>query len=80
MMKRLSGLVSLLILAGCQIQADPVKSTQPVKVPIKKEYDVVLTFPMDRYPETGDHIRDAIAAGEWDMGSSGTKMLIRGCL
>jgi hypothetical protein len=26
-------------------------------------YDVVLYFPLDRYPETDDHIRDAIAAG-----------------
>jgi hypothetical protein len=30
-------------------------------------YDVVLYFPLDRYPETGDHIRDAIAAGHPDI-------------
>jgi len=30
-------------------------------------YDVVLYFPLDRYPETGDHIRDAIAAGQPDV-------------
>lgn len=27
------------------------------------EYDETLTFPSDRYPETGAHIRDAIADG-----------------
>lgn len=30
-------------------------------------YDKVLYFPLDRYPETGDHIRDAIAAGHSDI-------------
>nr|WP_087990792.1 sporulation protein [Bacillus subtilis] len=30
-------------------------------------YDKVLTFPLSRYPETGDHIRDAIAEGHSDI-------------
>ncbi|WP_052154138.1 hypothetical protein [Thermoactinomyces daqus] len=31
------------------------------------DYDVVLYFPLDHYPETGDHIRDAIVAGHPDI-------------
>lgn len=30
-------------------------------------YDYVLIFPRDRYPETGAHIKDAIAAGKSDV-------------
>ncbi|MFC7442561.1 sporulation protein [Laceyella putida] len=35
----------------------------PQPIQAAGEYDVVLYFPLSRYPETGDHIRDAIAAG-----------------
>ncbi|AFH65558.1 sporulation protein [Paenibacillus mucilaginosus K02] len=31
------------------------------------EYDAVLYFPFNKYPYTGDHIRDAIAAGHPDV-------------
>ncbi|TCW41680.1 deoxyribonuclease NucA/NucB [Laceyella sacchari] len=37
--------------------------TSAVPVMAATSYDVVLYFPFSRYPETGDHIRDAIAAG-----------------
>ena len=35
----------------------------PEKTEAEVNYDATLYFPLDRYPETGDHIRDAIAAG-----------------
>jgi Deoxyribonuclease NucA/NucB len=49
----------------------PGKSTQtPVQtsnqVSTSKSYDVVLKFPISKYPETGKHIKDAIAHGEPD--------------
>jgi hypothetical protein len=31
------------------------------------DYDKILYFPSDRYPETADHIQDAIAAGHPDV-------------
>lgn len=40
----------------------PTEEEAP-KVQAAAAYDATLTFPMDRYPETGDHIKDAIAAG-----------------
>lgn len=33
-------------------------------------FDKVLTFPLSRYSETGDHIRDAIAEGHSDICTS----------
>jgi hypothetical protein len=37
--------------------------TSAVPVTAAASYDEVLYFPLSQYPETGDHIRDAIAAG-----------------
>lgn len=39
----------------------------PEKASAYSGYVEVLYFPMDRYPETGDHIFDAIAAGHSDV-------------
>lgn len=39
----------------------------PGKAAAYSAYDEILYFPMDRYPETGDHVRDAIAAGHSDV-------------
>lgn len=33
----------------------------PEKTEAEVNYDATLYFPLDRYPETGDHIRDPIA-------------------
>ncbi|MDM5337534.1 NucA/NucB deoxyribonuclease domain-containing protein [Fictibacillus enclensis] len=54
------------ILAACGIlsgidQLPVEKETQSVHA--AAAYDQTLYFPLSRYPETGDHIRDAIAAG-----------------
>jgi hypothetical protein len=52
--------------SGCELDATASKPLyQPVQqVEQKNEaYDMILEFPADRYPETADHIRDAIAAG-----------------
>ncbi len=35
----------------------------PHEVTQAASYDKVLYFPLSKYPQTGDHIRDAIAAG-----------------
>ncbi|ANF96469.1 NucA/NucB deoxyribonuclease domain-containing protein [Paenibacillus bovis] len=37
------------------------------KVYAAAAYDYTLNFPSDRYPETADHIRDAIADGHSDV-------------
>ncbi|OMF50898.1 NucA/NucB deoxyribonuclease domain-containing protein [Paenibacillus peoriae] len=56
------------LLAGCSVQQDVVKTTKsdPVAVPITQvSADTVkLEFPSDRYPETAQHIKEAIAAGK----------------
>lgn len=41
--------------------------TAPQQVKGAALYDKVLYFPLSRYPETGDHIRDAIAEGHSDI-------------
>lgn len=41
--------------------------TAPQQVKGVALYDKVLYFPLSRYPETGDHIRDAIAEGHSDI-------------
>ncbi|GED03825.1 hypothetical protein BAT02nite_34690 [Bacillus atrophaeus] len=39
----------------------------PQDVKGASRYDQVLYFPFSRYPETGDHIKDAVAAGHSDV-------------
>lgn len=39
----------------------------PGKAAAYSAYNEILYFLMDRYPETGDHVRDAIAAGHSDV-------------
>ncbi|MEC0280478.1 NucA/NucB deoxyribonuclease domain-containing protein [Bacillus halotolerans] len=41
--------------------------TAPQQVKGAALYDKILYFPLSRYPETGDHIRDAIAEGHSDI-------------
>lgn len=36
----------------------------PPSSPANADFDYTLVVPLDRFPETGAHIRDAIAAGE----------------
>lgn len=61
------------ILSGCSIQSadvvsspthDTISATQTVDGVSKEDYDVVLYFPGDRYPETATHIASAIEKGE----------------
>lgn len=39
----------------------------PQQIQGASSYDKVLYFPLSRYPETGSHIRDAIAEGHPDI-------------
>jgi len=61
-MKLLRSLVIAVALVVSSIAVLPSHNTNAYS-----SYDVVLYFPLDRYPETGDHIRDAIAAGQPDV-------------
>ncbi len=57
-----------ILLAGCSVQQDVVKTTKsdPVAVPVTQvSADTVkLKFPPAKYPETAQHIKEAIAAGK----------------
>ena len=56
-----------ILLAGCSVQQDVVKTTKSdsVAVPVTQvSADTVkLEFPSEKYPETAQHIKEAIAAG-----------------
>jgi hypothetical protein len=75
MKKFLVLVTSVLLLAGCSKSAADHASTHASsyapaqtsnQASTSKSYDVVLQFPMSKYPETGKHIKDAIAHGEPD--------------
>lgn len=53
--KWMAGLLLAAAVFLCLVVPQPIKSASL--------YDKVLYFPLSRYPETGDHIRDAIAEG-----------------
>lgn len=56
----------IIVLAAIFIvpQLDFLQKTDSTTVESSQESDHQLYFPADRYPETGKHIEDAIAAGE----------------
>ncbi|ANE48728.1 sporulation protein [Paenibacillus swuensis] len=60
MKKKYAAITALLLaaLAVFGIWFQPAAQTQAATT-----YDAVLYFPFNRYPLTGDHVRDAIAAG-----------------
>ncbi|MBS2968594.1 sporulation protein [Metabacillus sp. KIGAM252] len=51
------------LVSGSAVQAPLTEN----KAEAASAYDEVLYFPLDRYPLTGDHIIDAIAAGHSDV-------------
>ncbi|MDN4090959.1 NucA/NucB deoxyribonuclease domain-containing protein [Paenibacillus polymyxa] len=55
-------LLTALWLSGCSVQDVP-KRAERVPVVSQVEDTVRLEFPSDRYPETAQHIREAIGAG-----------------
>ncbi|WP_225999312.1 nuclease [Paenibacillus sp. BJ-4] len=61
-------LLATILLAGCSVQQDVVKTTrnEPVAAQVTQvSADTVkLEFPSAKYPETARHIKEAIAAGE----------------
>lgn len=59
MKKWMAGLLLAAAVFLCLVVPQPIKSASL--------YDKVLYFPLSRYPETGDHIRDAIAEGHSDI-------------
>jgi hypothetical protein len=46
------------------VHSMPQGSSGSIDTPTSDQYDVKLIFPADKYPETADHILDAIAKGE----------------
>ncbi|MNW39803.1 Sporulation-specific extracellular nuclease precursor [compost metagenome] len=61
-------LLATVLLAGCSVQQQEVarpSKTEPVAAPVTQVSadKVTLEFPSDRYPETAQHIKGAIAAG-----------------
>jgi hypothetical protein len=62
-MRRVMMVLALVLLAGCQSVSEPKAAPFP-ESPEAKKYDVILYFLSEKYPETADHIRDAIASGE----------------
>lgn len=56
----LSVFLTVATLVGCLVGLFAVHTTQAEAA---TGYDVTLNFPFYRYPYTGDHVRDAIAAG-----------------
>lgn len=50
------------------VKPKPIETPEPTKEPTikttEKGYDVTLTFPAERYPETYAHIKEAIDSGE----------------
>ena len=67
---RIAGIIwtiGIVILTVSLVQSMPQDSggtVTAVQTPTSDQYDVKLIFPADRYPETADHIQDAIAKGE----------------
>ncbi|MEC0234090.1 NucA/NucB deoxyribonuclease domain-containing protein [Paenibacillus kribbensis] len=68
MLRWIVTLLATVLLAGCSVQQDAVKlaKKEPVATPVTQvsEDKVKLEFPSDRYPETAQHIKEAIAAGK----------------
>ncbi|TYP70213.1 NucA/NucB deoxyribonuclease domain-containing protein [Paenibacillus methanolicus] len=60
--RRKTALVSFMLLVA--VIAGGFWAFPPAKTDAAASYDAVIYFPFNRYPLTGDHIRDAIAAGE----------------
>ncbi|GGA47725.1 hypothetical protein GCM10007416_21100 [Kroppenstedtia guangzhouensis] len=60
---------ALLIFTGCSETADqkPIDPSKPAVELNQKDYDIVLEFPAERYPETAAHIQDAIKKGHSDI-------------
>lgn len=53
-------LAGILFVTGCQAISKTTNQSNG-------EYDIVLKFPADRYPETGAHIQDAIKKGHSEI-------------
>ncbi|MEB4780849.1 NucA/NucB deoxyribonuclease domain-containing protein [Paenibacillus jamilae] len=68
MFRWMSTILITILLSGCSVQQDVVKTTNndPVSVPVTQvSADTVkLEFPSAKYPETAKHIKEAIAAGK----------------
>lgn len=60
-------LAGLLALTGCAPDAGTQSETKQTGPPKGSDYDVVLEFPSDRYPETAVHIKDAIDKGHSEI-------------
>lgn len=58
------GIVIIVVGLAQSMPQDSGGTVDTVGTPTSDQYDVKLIFPVDRYPETADHIQDAIAKGE----------------
>lgn len=56
--------IGIAIIIISTVQSIPQDSGGAGGTPASDQYDIKLIFPVDRYPETADHIQDAIAKGE----------------
>ncbi len=68
MLKWILTVLITILLTGCSLQQEVAKTTKsdPVAVPVTQvSADTVkLEFPSAKYPETAQHINEAIAAGK----------------
>lgn len=60
-------ITSLFLIAAILFGLMGAEVYAPQDVKGASRYDQVLYFPFSRYPETGDHIKDAVAAGHSDV-------------
>lgn len=63
-LKSIVSVLSALIVAAAVYLYPSFKEELDPAQPASGEADVVIHFPTDRYPETGEHIREAIDGGE----------------
>ncbi|MBD1380727.1 NucA/NucB deoxyribonuclease domain-containing protein [Metabacillus arenae] len=62
-MKRLKGFITSFLVVATLFTGFGGQSAFTTETATAFSYDEVLYFPTDRYPETADHVSDAIAAG-----------------